>query len=573
VLGTPETPRPPAVEEVRSETVVLSWDPPSDNGAEITEYRVRSSRGGVTTCPTTTCTVTGLTNNQVYTFTVTAKNEVGTSGESRASEEARPDEKPDPPAAPSLRFGAEQLTVTWKNRAYTDRSPIECVNLEISPAPPSGQIQKTCLDGTRTVWEGLENGTAYTVRVQARNAAPDPSEWSDPSAPETPAAPPAKPSAPRASRVDTALGGQITVRWTAPATNGAPIETYYLSVYRDGKWVRTMTVTGTSQKVQDLDQRSAYQFAVVAENKAGKSPASARSTALEPYGTPVVPGTPKAALINGDTNGKARVSWREINEFRGNGPYYRVRADGSTVKRAAGSPFDFTNLSNGRDHTFEVQACNDYTCSAWTARSNAVKPYTVPGRPTIEWTRDRSDDGYFTLYRSTNNGGRTITRTEWVLSGDAQRSGEETNAVRRVTVPTGAGKSYTLKARSCNEAGCGSWISRTGTTGSAESNRSVRTVKGPGAGGGANYVKLVVRNGEPGVRFGIQCVADGTAFHPDKFSSEGKRLYEGYDRFGARLALDGNGNIDAELPCTWSRSGSVVWVRTGAWGNATSIVW
>ncbi|MFD2797443.1 Ig-like domain-containing protein [Promicromonospora vindobonensis] len=573
VLGAPETPRPPVVEEVRSETVVLSWDPPSDNGAEISGYTVRSSRGGTTDCPTTTCTVTGLTNNQTYTFAVQADNEVGSSPFSPPSDDARPDEKPDPPAAPGLVFGDESLTVTWQNRSYTDRSPIECVNLEISPAPASGAIQKTCLTGTRTVWEGLRNGVAYTVRVQARNAAPEPSEWSAPSAPETPAAPPARPAAPSASRLDTAVGGQITVRWTAPATNGAAIEKYHLTVFRNGSRERTLTVSGTSQALQNLDQRSAYEFMVVAQNKAGRSPASPRSKALEPYGTPVVPGTPKAALVRGDTNGKARVSWREIDEFRGNGPYYQVRADGSTEKRTAGSPYDFTGLTNGRDHTFDVRACNAYTCSAWTARSNPVNPYTVPGRPTIEWTRDRSDDGYFTLYRATSNGGRTITQTDWVISGDRDDSGTSPNATRRVTVPTGPNQSFTLKARSCNEAGCGSWTSKTGTTGNDDSNRSVRTEKGSSAGGGANYLRLVVRNGEPGTTFGVHCVADGEAFHPDTFGSDGSRYFEGYDRFGDRLALDGNGNIDTEVGCTWSRSGSAVWFRTGAWGNASSVIW
>lgn len=571
VLGAPETPRPPAIEEVRSETVVLSWDPPSDNGAEITGYQVRPSKGGVTTCPTTTCTITGLTNNQVYTFTVTAKNEVGTSGESGTSEEARPDEKPDPPAAPTLRFGAERLTVSWKNRAYTDRSPVECVNLEISPAPPSGQVQKTCLDGTQTVWEGLRNGTAYTVRVQARNAAPDPSEWSDPSAPETPAAPPGQPAAPTATRLNTAVGGQITVRWTEPATNGAPVRTYQLSVYRNGEKQRTIAVSGTSQKLRDLDQRSRYQFSVVAENKAGASPASARSAALEPYGVPVVPGTPKAALISGDTDGKARVSWGEISDFRGNGGYYRVRGNGSAVADVAGSPYTFTHLANGQDHTFDVQACNDYTCSSWTPRSNSVSPYTVPGKPTLDWTRDRSDDGYFSVWAATNTGGREVTRTEFVLSGDTQDSGERSPTVR-INVPTGSGKSYTLKARSCNEAGCGAWAEKSGTTGADESNQTVRAAKGSSAGGGKNYVRIVVENGTPGREYRVRCVADGEEFYPTTFT-EGIRNRERDDRFGNPLVLNANGDADTEIGCSWGRAGSQVWISTDAWGDSTRVTW
>ena len=590
VLGVPETPRPPAVEEVRSETVVLSWDPPSDNGAEITEYRVLPSQGSATTCPTTTCTITGLTNDQTYTFTVTATNEVGTSEESGASEDARPDEKPDPPAAPTLRFGAEQLTVTWKNRAYTDRSPIECVNLEISPAPPSGAIQKTCLDGTRTVWEGLRNGTAYTVRVQARNAAPDPSDWSDPSAPETPAAPPARPAAPTATRVPTAGGGEVTVRWTEPATNGATIETYHLSVFRNGNRERTVPVTGTSEAVHDLDQRSSYQFTVAAENKAGRSPESPRSTALEPYGTPVVPGTPRAALIAGDTNGKARVSWAETSEFRGNGQYYQVRADGSTQKRATGSPYDFERLSNGRDHRFEVRACNDYTCSEWTARSNAVNPYTVPGAPPVDWFKDLGDDGNFRVWAADNNGGRRVDSIEWKLSGDSSREGERSplsdgwqagSHPYQVNVPTGTNKSYTLTARLCNVAGCGAWTQRSGSTGSDDSDRTLTTYKGANAVGFTNddgstctssscrYLGLRLRNATPNYAFGVSCYASEHKFAP---TANGNLAFE-TTRDGRKFETDANGDFTGELPCAWGETGVQVHVGTYNWGSARAVTW
>src|SRR5690606_3312620 len=118
VLGVPEAPTTPSVEEVRSETVVLSWTPPLNNGADITGYTVRSDQGDEFQCATTTCTLDGLTNNVTYTFQVVATNEVGDSDPSPSSAEARPDEKPDPPAAPNLEFGDESLTVTWENATY-----------------------------------------------------------------------------------------------------------------------------------------------------------------------------------------------------------------------------------------------------------------------------------------------------------------------------------------------------------------------------------------------------------------------------------------------------------------------
>ena len=58
-------------------------------------------------------------------------------------------------------------------------------------------------------------------------------------------------------------------------------------------------------------------------------------------------------------------------------------------------------------------------------------------------------------------------------------------------------------------------------------------------------------------------------------AATGGRFYEGYDRFGNRLTLDGNGNgnLDAEIGCTWKRAGAEVWIKTGAWGEATRITW
>ncbi|MGW2091790.1 Ig-like domain-containing protein [Promicromonospora sukumoe] len=424
VLGKPEAPRAPRVEEVRSETVVLSWDQPNNNGADITGYTVRTQNGQEHACATTTCTFDGLKNNVKYTFTVTATNDVGESDPSPASQEARPDEKPDQPTPPTLEFGDQSLEVSWKNQAYSDRSPIECVNLEISPAPNDGVTQKTCVQGGNTTWTGLNNGTAYTVRVQAKNAAPDPSDWSEPSAPETPAAPPAQPAAPNASRVDTAVGGQINVSWTAPANNGDPVKTYTLDVYRDGSKVNTITTSATSQTVQDLSTSSSYTFTVQAENKAGKSPVSGQSNAVEPYGTPDTPGRPNAAL-GSNTNRQANVSWGAIGDFRGTSPRYEVQANGAGGRQVGNvTSYTYPELNNGTSYTFQVRACNGYTCSGWSAASNAVVPYGVPPKPTIS-AAGGDQKVTFTWNGDATNGRSTTVRVTGDITSNA-RSGSQT---------------------------------------------------------------------------------------------------------------------------------------------------
>ena len=72
--------------------VAVSWAAPgSDGGSPITGYTVRSTPGAATcTGALTSCTVTGLTNGQAYTFEVVAANAVGDGPSSAASAPVTP---------------------------------------------------------------------------------------------------------------------------------------------------------------------------------------------------------------------------------------------------------------------------------------------------------------------------------------------------------------------------------------------------------------------------------------------------------------------------------------------------
>ncbi|GAA1715987.1 Ig-like domain-containing protein [Isoptericola hypogeus] len=515
VLGVPEAPTTPAVEEVRSGTVVLSWTPPVNNGAEITGYTVTSSQGDEFDCATTTCTLDGLTNNVTYTFTVTAANEVGDSEQSPASAEARPDEKPDPPAAPRLEFGDGELVVTWDNATYADRSPIGSVNLEISPAPANGEAQKVGVTDERIVWDGLTNGTAYRVRVQAINRAPDPSDWGAWSTSMIPAGPPAAPGAPTATRVETPLGGQVHVAWPVPADNGDAVRAYHVDVLRDGtKEGATRTTTAPALDLEGLATRSTYTFVVTAENKAGKGSASAASNAVTPYGTPGAPGAPTAAL-GADTNGRADVSWGAA-DANGNPVTYTVATDqgGSTTTTA--TSLTYPGLANGTAYRFRVQACNAAGCSAWTAWSGAVTPFTVPGTPGASWSKASATDGEFRTSAPSSDGGRPVARYEWQLSGSQNDSGSPASPPT-VGVSGGHDKTYSFQIRACNAAGCGAWATASGSTDPAPNPRawvtrggSTGVVPGQCSSGNCNYFVVNTSDFEPG-NHQVQCWSDTTA--------------------------------------------------------------
>ena len=202
VRDKPDAPSAPSATDVRSRTAVLKWAPPSDNGAPITKYTVRSA-GFTQDCPTTTCTLTGLTNNVKYVFTVTATNEVGESVPSPASNEIRPDEKPSPPESPTVKAGDKNMVISWPP-AKTEGSPVKSYNLEISPPPANGIAVKNGVTGLTYTWPGLTNGVRYKVRAQAVNEL-GPSDWGMYSAEDNPAGVPAAPAAPTTA-VASAVG-------------------------------------------------------------------------------------------------------------------------------------------------------------------------------------------------------------------------------------------------------------------------------------------------------------------------------------------------------------------------------
>jgi serine protease len=97
ILGTvtpavPDAPNTPAVSP-GDRRVVVKWAPSLANGSPVTRYTVTATPGGAVTtvtCGATAATLTGLTNGNAYTFTVTATNGVGTSSASPASAVVRP---------------------------------------------------------------------------------------------------------------------------------------------------------------------------------------------------------------------------------------------------------------------------------------------------------------------------------------------------------------------------------------------------------------------------------------------------------------------------------------------------
>lgn len=442
VLGAPDTPAPARVESVGNGEAVLTWSPPNDNGAPITEYLVEGS-GVSQTCTSTTCTIEGLTNGTVYNFTVTAINEVGESSASPPSGDARPDVKPEAPGAPSVEFGDEELELDW-DEPVNDGTPITHYDVEISPGPGQEQVS-----GTSHTWTGLTNGQSYTFRVRAVNDAPDPGDWSAWSVAEVPSGPPAQPDPPNASRVDTAAGGQLQVSWAEPDTNGDSIDTYYLQMYRDGVAQPVITTDGsTRQRTVNVENDYEYTFTVMAENRAGESQTSGESDPVRSFGAPGQT-TGVSAEANGNS-GQAEVSYTEPDdngqaiartEYRLNGGSARVLPTGGTI----------TGLTNGQSYRVQVRACNSY-CGDWSSSSSAFTPYGPPGTPSVSSSASGQDVRF--NWSAPGGNGATIEYAEYrTNSGSGWSSWQRGNPSGNTTVSGDWEQNHQIQVRVTNNHG------------------------------------------------------------------------------------------------------------------------
>jgi hypothetical protein len=301
-------------------SAVVTWSAPADDGGSaITAYTVTSSPGSKTCVWSSgplTCTVTGLTNGQAYTFTAKAMNGVGWSLASGASTPVTPAAPPNAPTGVTASGGNELAIVSWI-APFDGGSPITAYTVTSSPG------SKTCVWSsgplTCTV-TGLTNGQAYTFTVHATNGLGSSGE-SAPSDAVTPAAVPDQPSDVAA----TPGIGAATVTWAAAAANGTEISAYEVVSSPGGKacsWSSgplSCTVTG-------LTNGQAYTFTVRAMNGVGWGPPSTASNEV----------TPAAPLPTGASTYRSVTPVRLLDTRHGNGHSGKLTANVPITFQIAG---------------------------------------------------------------------------------------------------------------------------------------------------------------------------------------------------------------------------------------------
>ena len=341
-------------------SATISWVPPFAEGSPITGYTVSDGVGDSCTTPdgsTTSCTVTGLANGTVYSFTVTATNGNGTGVASAASNPVTPSTVPDAPTGISATAANGSATVSWT-------APFD-EGAAITGYTVSDGVGDTCTtpDGSETscTVTGLTDGTVYAFTVTATNAngAGPASTGSNPVTPST------VPDAP--TGVSAVAGeGSATVSWTAPSDEGSTITGYTVTASTG----RTCTAAGTTCTITGLAAGTAVTFTVTATNANGTGAASSASAPVVPT---AVPGAPTSVTAVAG-NGQATVSWT-APAYAGlpiTG-YSVVSTSGHSCTTATTSCV-VTGLANGASVTFTVKATDADGTGPASAPSNSVVP-------------------------------------------------------------------------------------------------------------------------------------------------------------------------------------------------------
>ena len=500
----PDAPPAPTAVAGNGQATITFAAPASNGGATITSYTVTASPGGETSTVSsgTTATVTGLTNGQAYTFTVTATNAIGTSFSSLASNSVTPIAPSTAPLNVSALAAPGSATISFDTPTSTGGSPI--TGYIITPSPATSPATFTTTTSPVTI-AGLTNGTAYTFTVKAVNAAGQ-SVASLPSASVTPATTPDTPTA----VIATPMDGGASVAFTAPAANGSLITSYTVTASNGA------TASGVSSPIifSGLTNGTAYTFVVTATNGVGLSDTSLPSAAITPANIPSAPtiSTVTAGLsaatitvVSGGSGGSAITSYVVTAAPGGATCTVYAPADSCTI----------APLTPGTSYYFTAVAINAVGQSLPSSASASVTPINVPGTPTsllaapsdgaasISFTAPTSNGSPIIEYIATNTStGETFTATSSPIAVSGLTNGTPTTFSIVAVNAAGASIAASVTTTSRTVAGAPSITGVSGGSGTA-----TISVGAPSSNGGSAITSYIV-TASPG---GASCVVTSPA--------------------------------------------------------------
>jgi len=383
---------------------------------------------------------------------------------------------PGPPTGLTATTGNAQVSLTWIPPASDGGAELIGYDVYLgtsSHGESATPVNAALITSTGYTVTGLANGTTYYFTVDAVNDA-DLHSAASAEASATPVAPTTAPGSP-SGLTATAGNAQVSLSWTAPASDGgAQITSYDIYEGTTGNVKTTAPVAsskGTSVTVKNLANGTTYYFKVAAVNTVGVGPPSGAASAT-PAAAITKPGPP-AGLTATPGHGRVTLSWTAPGSDGGAGIsgyliYQGTSPGGEAATPVNGSPvsatsYTVTGLANGTTYYFKVAAVNDAkrqgsdsgeasatpvsaaasaSATTSTSKGSGTAASSAPGGPTgltatagdarvsLSWIAPASDGGSplarYLVYLGTNPGTfdlsasapvKSVTGTSTVVTG------------------------------------------------------------------------------------------------------------------------------------------------------------
>jgi subtilisin family serine protease len=320
IITVPAAPREVIAAAATTDGVVnVSWTEPApsigSNNPPITSYEATANPGGqlcIATAPTTSCSISGLTNWNAYTFSVAARNSVGLGPSASAPAIVRPGTYDDFFATPRTINGLSGTSTSNNDFASTEVNEPNHAGYLASDsvwfnytAPASGQINISTagsnFDTLLAVYTGnlinslnsiasnddIKNGQSSAVSFAAvggqtyRIAVDGFANFTGNITLNWDLRLPSPPLAPTNVTAISSRSREVEISWNAPANPNYPVTSYTVTSSPSGKTC-TWTQGPLICVINNLTNGTSYTFTVVAQNPVGTSPSSAPSNAVVP---------------------------------------------------------------------------------------------------------------------------------------------------------------------------------------------------------------------------------------------------------------------------------------------------
>ena len=386
----------------------------------------------------------------------------------------RIDQFPGAPGTPSLtRTSPNSIGVSFAPANANGGTILEYqYQYSTSPSFSSATTVSTGTGRTGTA-SSLAYGTTYYFRARARTGRGW-GPWSGTASAST-AGVPSAPATPTASSI-TPNG--VTIGWTAPANNGAPITGYDLQRATVSSFSDATTIysgTATSYADTGLNPATTYYYRVRAKNAAGAGSWSATRTVTTAADFPGAPGTPTTSAVTFESMTAAwtaaAANGAEITQYQlqiatnsGFTAGLQTFNNGTALNRA------ISGLSPATTYYLRVRAQNSVGFGPWSGTRTQATPATIPTAPLSPSVEAASTvSAIMSWAPPSSNGGAALSGYTLQYSTSSTFASEVTTielgvVTTRTVTGLNPGTTYYFRVAAKNSAGTGPWSSTVSTT-------------------------------------------------------------------------------------------------------------